>query len=101
MDGQVASLQPGAGHRPSNGRCVRRLALKQVTRMLVVGTVIGLAGALAVGRAAQSLLFDLQGKDPWVVMAVTVLLSAIALGAAYVPALRASRVDPMRALRHE
>jgi predicted permease len=80
---------------------VRALVLKQVTRLLVIGAVIGLVGALAVGRAAQSLLFGLEGHDPWVVVAVTVLLSAIALGAAYIPALRASRVDPMQALRYE
>jgi ABC-type antimicrobial peptide transport system permease subunit len=72
-----------------------------VTRLLLIGGAIGLVGAFAVGRAAQSLLFGLQGNDPWVVVAVTVLLAAIALGAAYVPALRASRVDPMQALRYE
>ncbi len=80
---------------------VRRLVLGQVTRMLVFGGIVGLVGALLVGRAAQSLLFGLQGHDPAVVVAVTVLLSAIALGAAYLPALRASRVEPMQALRHE
>jgi predicted permease len=80
---------------------VRALVLKQVTRLLVIGGLIGLVGALLVGRAAQSLLFGLEGNDPWVVVAVTVLLSAIALGAAYIPALRASRVDPMQALRYE
>jgi ABC-type antimicrobial peptide transport system permease subunit len=80
---------------------VRALVLEQVTRLLVIGALIGLVGALAVGRAAQSLLFGLEGHDPWVVVAVTVLLSAIALGAAYIPALRASRVDPMQALRYE
>ena len=80
---------------------VRSLVLTQVTRLLVVGAAIGLVGALAVGRAAQSLLFGLEGNDPWVVVAVTLLLSVIALGAAYVPALRASRVDPMQALRYE
>jgi ABC-type antimicrobial peptide transport system permease subunit len=86
----------GAG----SGR-VRRLVLGQVTRMLVVGAIVGLIGALLVGRAAQSLLFGLQGHDPVVVVAVTLLLSVIALGAAYLPALRASRVEPMQALRYE
>jgi predicted permease len=80
---------------------VRALVLEQVTRLLIVGASIGLLGALAVGRAAQSLLFGLEGHDPFVIVAVTVLLSAIALGAAYLPALRASRVDPMQALRYE
>jgi ABC-type antimicrobial peptide transport system permease subunit len=80
---------------------VRALVLEQVGRLLVVGAAIGLVGAFLVGRAARSLLFGLEGHDPWVAIAVTALLSAIALGAAYIPALRASRVDPMQALRYE
>ncbi|MGD8319175.1 MAG: ABC transporter permease [Gemmatimonadota bacterium] len=80
---------------------VRRMVLKQVTRMLVVGGVLGAGAALLLGRAAQSLLFGLEGNDPWVVASVSVVLAAIALTAGYVPALRASRVDPMQALRYE
>jgi predicted permease len=80
---------------------VRSMVLKQVTRMLVVGGVIGVGAALLLGRAAQSLLFGLEGNDPWVVAAVSVVLAVVALGAGYLPALRASRVDPMQALRYE
>jgi predicted permease len=80
---------------------VRGMVLKQVLRMFVVGGVLGIGAALFLGKAAQSLLFGLQGNDPWVVTLVTLMLAAVALGAGYVPAMRASRVDPMQALRYE
>ncbi len=80
---------------------VRRMVLRQVTRMFVVGGVLGILAALALGKAAQSLLFGLEGNDPWVMIGVTLLLGAVALGAGYVPAVRASRTDPMHALRYE
>jgi predicted permease len=80
---------------------VRKMVLGQMTRMLVVGGVLGVAIAVALGRAAQSLLFGIDGYDPIVIAAVAVLLSGIALGAAVIPAQRASRVDPMDALRYE
>ncbi|MEX2467544.1 MAG: ABC transporter permease [Gemmatimonadota bacterium] len=80
---------------------VRKMVLGQMTRMLVVGGALGVVLALAVGRAAQSLLFGVEGYDPFVIAGVVALLSAIALGAAFIPAQRASRVDPMDALRYE
>lgn len=80
---------------------VRRMVLGQVGRMLAIGVVLGLAAALAVGRAASSILFGLEGHDPWVVTAMGALLTVVALAAAYLPAARASRVDPMQALRYE
>ncbi len=80
---------------------VRRLVLRQVAVMFAVGGVVGLAAALALGRAAGSLLYQLDGHDPVVLAAAAVLLALVAFGAGYVPAFRASRVDPMEALRHE
>src|SRR5690606_19172334 len=80
---------------------VRQMVLGQMIRMLVVGGLFGVVLAIALGRAAQSLLFGVQGQDPWVLLGVTLLLAAVALGAAFVPAHRASRVDPMEALRYE
>ncbi|HKJ03098.1 MAG TPA: ABC transporter permease [Longimicrobiales bacterium] len=91
-------LRMALGARADN---VQAMVLKQVVRMLVVGGVVGVLAALGLGKAAQSLLFGMEGNDPWVVSAVTVLLAAIALGAGYLPARRASRVDPMQALRYE
>ena len=80
---------------------VRRMVLKQVAVMTMIGGVIGLVGAFFVGRAAESLLFEIEGSDPVVAALVAALLGAVAFGAGYVPALRASRVDPMVALRYE
>jgi len=69
--------------------------------MAAVGVVIGLAAALALGRAAQSLLFEMEGTDPVVIGLSILTLGIIALLAGYIPARRASRVDPMQALRYE
>jgi len=80
---------------------VRTMVLRQLGRMLLVGCVVGILGAVALGRAAESLLFGMEGSDPIVVVLVTVLLSGIALAAGFLPARRASRVDPMEALRYE
>jgi predicted permease len=80
---------------------VRRMVLRQVGRMTVIGGVVGIAGALALGRAAKSLLFGLTGNDPAVVVLAAVLLTLVAFGAGYIPARRASRVHPMQALRYE
>ena len=83
------------------GPTVRGMVLKQVGLMVLVGGVVGIGAALALGRGAQSLLYEMEGHDPMVVALAAVLLSGVALGAGYLPALRASRVDPMQALRYE
>jgi predicted permease len=80
---------------------VRGMVLKQVGRMVLIGGGIGIVAAIGVGRAAQSLLYGLEGLDVPVVGIVTVLLALVAFGAGYIPAMRASRVDPMQALRYE
>jgi ABC-type antimicrobial peptide transport system permease subunit len=80
---------------------VRRMVLRQVGGMTIVGGAAGVATALGLGRLVQSLLYQLDGHDPAVVAAAVVLLAFIAVGAGYVPATRASRIDPMRALRYE
>jgi predicted permease len=85
----------------ADGGTVRGIVLRQVARMAIVGGVIGLAIAIGVGRLAQSLLFEMEGHDPLVLTVATIALAAVALGAGLLPAMRASKVDPMRALRWE
>jgi ABC-type antimicrobial peptide transport system permease subunit len=80
---------------------VRTMVLRQVGVMTAVGGTIGIAAAIAIGRGAKSLLFGTAGYDPIVIGVSAVILTIVALGAGYLPALRASRVDPMQALRYE
>jgi predicted permease len=85
----------------ANAGRVRGLVLKQVAVMAVIGGVSGLAAAVAIGRAAQSLLFEISGYDPIVLAISVAVLSVATLAAGYVPAVRASRIEPMTALRYE
>jgi predicted permease len=80
---------------------IRGMVLRQVTGMAVIGVVLGAAAAAIFGRAAQSLLFGVEAADPLALAAAAVVLTAVVIGAAYIPARRASRVDPMTVLRYE
>lgn len=80
---------------------VRQLVLRQVGVMVAIGGTLGTLAALGAGYAARSLLYGMQGHDPLVFVASLLTLTAVALGAGYLPARRASRVDPMQALRYE
>jgi predicted permease len=91
-------LRMALGAAPSR---VRLMVLRQVGVMVVIGGGVGLAAAVGLGRLAQSLLFELQGTDPLVLTAAAVSLSLVALAAGFIPAHRASQVDPMSALRYE
>jgi predicted permease len=83
------------------GGTVRAMILRQVGKMMAIGGIIGILAALALGRGAQSLLFEMEGHDPFVVVLGALLLTAVAMGAGYLPARKASKVDPMKALRYE
>ncbi|HKT47368.1 MAG TPA: ABC transporter permease [Candidatus Acidoferrales bacterium] len=82
-------------------RDVMCLVLGQGARMALVGVAVGLAGALGLTRLMASQLFGVSPHDPLTFAAVALLLVAIALAACYFPARRATRVDPLIALRHE
>jgi predicted permease len=82
-------------------RDVLRLVVGEGARLAAIGVVIGLAGALAVTRLVEGLLFGVSATDPMTFAAVASLLVAVALLASYVPARRAMALDPNAALRHE
>ena len=80
---------------------IRGMVMRQVSRMTLVGGTVGLMLAIGLGRVAQSLLFELQNTDPLVLIGSVSALTLVALGAGAVPAWRASRIEPMRALHYE
>jgi predicted lysophospholipase L1 biosynthesis ABC-type transport system permease subunit len=77
------------------------MILRESMALVVVGVAIGLAITLAAGKLVASVLFGLAPSDAWTMSAAVVVMSLVALGAGYLPARRASRVDPMTALRYE
>lgn len=80
---------------------VRRLVLKQSLAVVAPGVVIGVAGALAGTRLLSSWLYGVRATDPWSFLAAVTVLSTVALFASWIPARRASRLDPLVALRRD
>jgi ABC-type antimicrobial peptide transport system permease subunit len=77
------------------------LILREMAVLLLLGLGIGTVVSLAAAKSVGALLFGLSPHDPWTLLASACLLAAVAGLASFTPALRASRVDPMEALRHD
>jgi putative ABC transport system permease protein len=95
---QEIGIRMALGARAGN---VLGMVVREGLVLAVAGVVLGLAGSLALLRTISSLLFQVTPGDPVTLIAVAVFLTAVALIACYVPARRATRVDPMAALRCE
>jgi len=80
---------------------VRRMVVMQGARVALVGVVIGLVAAVFLARSLESLLYEIEARDPLVFVAVALVMLGVALAASYVPARRASSVNPVEAIRVE
>ena len=104
MSYAVAQRRREIGVRMALGadrRDVLRLVLVRALRIVGAGLIVGLAGAVGVTRVLQRFLFGVTPTDPMVFTLVTLLLLAVGLLAAWLPARRATRIDPWAALRAE
>jgi ABC-type antimicrobial peptide transport system permease subunit len=80
---------------------VQRLIVGQGMTLALLGVALGLGGAFAATRLLRGLLYDLSATDPLTFVGVALLLALVALLACWIPARRATKVDPLIALRHE
>jgi putative ABC transport system permease protein len=80
---------------------VLMLILEQGLLLTLIGIVLGLAGALALTRLLSGLLFEVGSTDPATFAAIVLLFTAVSLIACYIPARRATRVNPLIALRYD
>ncbi|HYL61552.1 MAG TPA: ABC transporter permease [Candidatus Methylomirabilis sp.] len=85
----------------ADGASVLGMVLREVAKLVAIGVAIGVPAALAADRWASSLLFGLKPTDPATILSATALLLAVAVFAGFLPARRASKVDPIVALRYE
>jgi len=95
---QEIGVRIALGARPAN---VLRLVIRQAMALAVVGIALGLAGSLALTRLLQTMLFGTSATDPFTFVLVPLVLLGVVLLAAAIPALRATRISPVAALRYE
>jgi len=80
---------------------VLRLVLGEGFKLTIIGVVLGLVGAFAATKVLRNLLFEVKPTDPFTFIAVSLSLLVVALLACYIPARRATKVDPLEAIRYE
>ncbi len=85
----------------AEGRDVLRLIFRQGLIQLAIGVVVGIGLAVLLSRGLETILFDVEPLDPTIFVAIAGVLLATGLLASFVPARRATRVDPLVALRYE
>ena len=95
---QELGVRMALGASPAN---IRSLVLNQSLRWIISGAAVGFAVGLDAARALKSLLYQVEPNDPLILGSVTALLIAVGVLSAWLPARRASRLDPMTALRHD
>jgi putative ABC transport system permease protein len=95
---QEIGIRMTLGARPG---AVLRMVIRQGMKLVIVGAAIGLMAALLLSRLMSSLLYGVGSNDPATFIVVTAVLMIVALAANYIPARRATKIDPMAALRSE
>ena len=85
----------------ADGASIQRMVLREGSVVIGVGLVLGLIGALASAQVLQNLLFEIRPGDPLTIGVVCAVLGLVGLSASFIPARRATRVDPLVALRNE
>jgi len=80
---------------------VLRMVLAEAGKLALAGIVVGVAAALALSRLVQTQLFGVQAADPRILIGAAAFLAAVAMGAAFMPGRRASRISPVQALKYE
>jgi putative ABC transport system permease protein len=85
----------------AEARDIFRLIVGHAARLVLIGAAIGVGGALASSRIVGTLLYGIKPTDPWTFAAIVIVIAGTALLASYLPARRASRVDPLVAIRYD
>lgn len=92
------SLRLALGAEPAG---VLWIVMREVLILLTIGLAIGVPAAIGLGRYVSSQLYGIQPNDPWLAIGTVLLLTAASAAAGLIPATRASRIDPILALRYE
>jgi putative ABC transport system permease protein len=77
------------------------MVMREVLMLLAIGLAVGIPSAMALGRYVSTVLYGIKPSDPWMATSTMVLLTLVSVAAGLIPARRASRIDPILALRYE